>query len=236
VRLPADNAQVRIAPGTRQDLRALAPLHYRAGPPRAIARDRRGRPAILAARDGAGRLAGVLCVCMPPLNARWRSLAWPDDPAPADRREAAARCNALVRRIARVIVAPAHRAQGVARSLVQAYLRHPLTPRTEALASMGPVCPFFEAAGMVAYPLPPSRRDARLLDALFAAGLEPCALLAPGRALEALADHPFLEREARLWANASVATRRHVGAAAHELLALGACRASQRPVAYAHGA
>ncbi len=77
---------ITIGPGTRRDYGELAGLHYRAGPPATIALREDGAPCILAARDGEGRLAGVLVVSMPTLNGSWRRLAWPGAYGGADKR------------------------------------------------------------------------------------------------------------------------------------------------------
>ncbi len=223
-----------ITPGTRADYAALAHLHYRGGPPATIARRDDGTPAILTARDGDGRLAGVLVVSMPTLNGSWRSLAWPGAYTSGDKRRDALEINRTLRCLSRVIVEPRFRGQGVARSLVRAYLDAPLTPRTEAIAAMGHVCPFFASAGMTAYPLPPSARDARLLDALASVGLEPWELLETDGAARTLDAHPWLSREARTWAGGSPGTRRHRDAEPLSLLMLAASHAGQRPIAYAH--
>lgn len=224
----------RIAAGTREDYNALAHLHYRSGPPATIARNPDGTPAILAARDDHDRLAGVLVVSMPTLNGAWRSMAWPGMFDSGDKRRDALAINRLLRCISRVVVEPRFRGQGVARALVQTYLDAPLTPCTEAVAAMGHVCPFFESAGMTAYPLPPSARDARFLDALASVGLEAWELLEPGETARLLAMHSWLGREARIWAGNSQSTRRHRNAEPLQLCMLAASHAAQRPVAYAH--
>lgn len=234
VRHPREAACI-LTPGTRADYDALSHLHYRGGPPATIARGTAGKPAILAARDEDGRLAGVLVVSMPTLNGAWRSLAWPGAYTSGDKRRDALEINRTLRCISRVIVDPRFRGQGIARTLVRAYLDEPLTGRTEAIAAMGHVCPFFASGGMTAYPLPPGARDARLVDALASVGLEPWELLEPKGAARALDTHPWLAREARTWAGGSPGTRRHKDAEPLSLLMLAASHAGQRPIAYAHG-
>jgi len=231
---PLKPETLRVAPGTRRDYDALAHLHYRSGPPATIARDIRARPAVLAARDPDGHLAGVLVASMPTLNGTWRALAWPGVFDSDDKRRNALEINRTLRCLSRVIVDPRFRGQGVARSLVRTYLDQPLTACTEAVAAMGRVCPFFAAAGMTAYPLPPSLRDARFLDALANAGIEAWELLDPDAAERALTGHPWLAREARTWANASQGSRRHKNDDPLALLLLAATSSAQRPTAYAH--
>lgn len=226
---------IEITPGDRRDYGALAHHHYRAGPPATIARRPGGTPAILAARDDAARLAGVLVVGMPMLNGSWRPLAWPGVFDSGDKRRDAHTINRTLRSIARVIVEPRFRGLGVARRLVRAYLDAPLTARTEAIAAMGHICPFFEAAGMTAYELPPSARHARLLDALASLAIEPWELLERDAAARALDRYPWLAREARVWARGAGGTRRFADGPPDRLLTLAASTASQRPIAYAHG-
>jgi len=224
-----------ILPGTRADYDRLAHHHYKAGPPATIARTAAGLPCVLAARDGEGRLAGVLVVSMPTLNSSWRRLAWPGVYDTGDKRRDATEINRSLRCISRVIIDPRFRGLGLARRLVEHYLAEALTPRTEAIAAMGHICPFFASAGMTAYPLPPSRRDARLHDALASVGLETWELLEHDRATCALAKHPWLAREARLWAAGSPSTRRFRHDDPERVLMLAASHASQRPIAYAYG-
>lgn len=223
-----------ITTGSRADLRALAPLHYRSGAPATIARILR-----CVDRDRA-EVVGVLAASLPTLNGRWRELAWPGRYHSEDRRHDAHRLTAEVRCISRVIVAPSHRSMGVAQKLIRAYLESPLTPRTEALSAMGRVSPIFEHAGMTAHTLPIASRHQRLLDAFDAVGIARWRLAQPST-LEPrlhtlpLTDHHFIRTELSLWANASRATRRCTEAPLKVQLAI-ACRSiTARPVAYTHG-
>lgn len=226
---------ITIQPGSCRDFDALATLHYKGGAPATIARRPDGSACILAARDAEARLAGVLVVSMPTLNSASRRMAWPGVYDTGNKRRDAIEVNRSLRCISRVIVEPRFRAVGVARRMVRTYLDEPLTPRTEAVASMGRVCPFFEAAGMTAYDLAPSRRDARLLDALASAAIEPWELLERTAAEASLRRHPWLAREARLWADGSASTRRFIDTPPERLLMFAASRASHTPIAYAHG-
>ncbi|HRQ71742.1 MAG TPA: hypothetical protein PLU35_01805 [Phycisphaerales bacterium] len=229
-----NDANIAIEPGTMRDYDALAVFHYRAGPPATVARGHSGMPAILRARDAeTGSLVGVLVVSMPTLNGSWRELAWPGRYSTADKRRNAARINAELRCISRVVVDPRWRGLGVAGRLVRAYLENPLTLATEALAAMGSLCPFFERAGMTPYTLPPASHDARLLDALWECGVEPWSLLDPPLAQRTLERRPWLERELRAWARGSPTTRRHAAADAPALTRLAAARVSVRITAYA---
>lgn len=220
-----------IRPGTLSDYFALAPWHYRAGRPARVAR-------VLAA-DGPDRaVIGVLVVAFPVLNAPWRALAWPGCYQPHARpriaaplptsipltpatparpeasagllpREAARRLNRDVRCIARVVVDPRWRGVGLGACLVRDYLRRPLTPRTEAVAAMGGVCPLFARAGMTAWPIPPSRESLRLRAGLDDLGVEPWRLCCPW-ALRLRLDAPAFAAVGRLvaaWAAAARSVR-----------------------------
>ncbi len=224
-----------IERGSRADLRALAPLHYRPGAPATIAR-------VLRCIDrSTGETAGVLSVSLSTLNGRWRELAWPGRYTSADRRSDAQRLCAEVRCISRVIVSPAHRSMGVARELIRAYLAEPLTVRTEAVSAMGRISPIFERAGMTAHSLEPAARHRRLMHAFEHVGIARWRLAQPS-VLEprlhtlSISDHCFIRTELSLWANATRATRRFTDAPLSAQLAV-ACRAiSARPVAYTHDA
>lgn len=86
---------------------------------------------------------------------------------------------------------------------------------------------------MTAYRLTPSRRDARLLDALAHRGLEPTDLLDTTRR-SGIAGDPLLSRELRAWARRSRSTRRLVGQPIEALLTPAAYTITHRPIAYAH--
>jgi len=215
--------QPTISPGTAADYTALAPLHYRAGPPATCAR-------VLVAhwRD---HLAGILIVSMPTLNARWRPLLWPGEFDSPDRRENAQRINSQLRCISRVVIDPRFRAMGFATALIRAYLASPLTPRTEAVAAMGAVSGFFIAAGMREVVPPPTLRDRALLSALRKANLPPWRLIDPAfiTALSPTRRDP-LELALRRWANDARSTRAGASAPLPRLIDLAA-RAVASPLA-----
>jgi ABC-type lipoprotein export system ATPase subunit/GNAT superfamily N-acetyltransferase len=221
---------LRFRQGSTADYQALAPIHYLPGRPASIER-------VLTARCQ-GELAAVLTISRPTLNSRHRQLAWPGRFAGRDKRAAAQRVNREIRTISRVIVDPRFQGLGVARRLVARYLADPVTPCTEALAAMGAVSPFFARAGMTAYALPPSRRNARLIDALAHANLAPHDLARPDHSLRrarAASAIPFLDRELRRWAAASGATDRRAKDPIETLWRLAAARLAP-VVAYAHTA
>jgi GNAT superfamily N-acetyltransferase len=227
---------LRISPDAADDFRHLSRFHYRTSRPAAFVH-------ILRAHDADAPLdappIGVLAVSMPTLNGRWRDLAWPGRYAGPDRRCAARRLNRELRCISRVIVDPRRRGCGVATALVRAYLHAPLTPATEAVAAMAACCPFFRRAGMTEYALAPSPRDARLADAIAAAGLagrdpdDPAVrrLLTSGTRRAR-----FIARELRHWADASRATRALLDAPVDQIARVAWSALAAPIVAYAAAA
>lgn len=219
---------LRIERGTRDDYAALAHWHYRAGTPATFARVLRAID-LEATRAASPQLAGVLVVSHPTLNGPWRAQAWPgamerdmtdmtnmtdmtdtpDTPespnTPASR---ARRLNAMVRTISRVIVDPRYRGGGVGSALVRAYLDDPLTPLTEAIASMGALVPLFTSAGMRAMSdTARSAHTAAMARALRSRRIAPWRLMDPREARRWCQQDAALVREARRWAGASRATR-----------------------------
>ena len=215
-----------IEPGTHEDLRALSGYHYLGGPPATIAGIRRAR--------WCGLLAGVLVTSYPTLNARWRRPAWGNAYDTGDKHADAMRLNREVRCISRVIVDPRCRAVGIAVALVQSALRTAPTRRTEAVAAMGRMCPFFASAGMTPWAMPPTPASCRLLDAIGTTGRRVLDLLDPATTARATPD-PFLTRELRTWAR----RQRHGAlrnATDRELPAIAASVLLSQPVAYTHDA
>ncbi|MEM9418951.1 MAG: hypothetical protein AAGA25_07885 [Planctomycetota bacterium] len=173
---PAERLRLRL--GTLHDYAVLAEHHYRARKPATAPRvlvfeDR--RPTVVGrylARLDETRVVAVLVESLPSLSCRMRDWALHDrygghlPPKPR-----AVLLNAEVRCISRVVVDPAWRGLGLAVRLVKRALRSPTTRYTEALAAMGRVNPFFERAGMTAYPRPAHAHDARFVAALARVGL-----------------------------------------------------------------
>lgn len=190
---PADRLRLRL--GTMADYAALSEHHYRAQRPATATRvlvleDPRPSIAERFASPGGDetvlRAAGnhssrqrklpgaVLVESLPSLSCRMRDWALRERyGSHLAARSRAALLNAEVRCISRVVVAPAWRGLGLAVRLVRAALAEPTTPVTEALAAMGKVNPFFERAGMTAYPRPTHAHDARFIAALGRVGLAP---------------------------------------------------------------
>jgi GNAT superfamily N-acetyltransferase len=227
--LVAGAVPIRITRGSPDDYAALAPLHYRAGPPATL-------DLVLVARDTrADQLAGALIVSRPTLNGAWRDVAWPGR-FTSGRPKANALClNAELRCISRVVVDPRYRSLGIARAMVRAYLDRPLTPCTEAVAAMGAACPFFAAAGMHEIETPPAERDKRLLGVLSSAGMEPWRLAMPRAAwarVERGERREDVERALRVWANASRASRKALDGPIEALFAKACAGVASRRVAY----
>ncbi len=228
----ARGPRVRIETGDADDLRPLSPHHYRSGRPAAACRVLRA----VVRGPGGDRVAGVLVVSCPTLNGAWRDLIWPGRYTGTDRARVARRLNREVRRISRVIVDPRDRGRGIAHRLVRAYLDGPLTPATEAVASMGRLSPFGARAGMTAYPMPPRPADDRLADMLDAVGVQPWQLLDPAR-VDRLRGSPLARRELTAWARSvasSIPKPLRGWTDPFDLAPLAAGRLCAPPVAYGH--
>ncbi|USN99696.1 MAG: ATP-binding cassette domain-containing protein [Phycisphaeraceae bacterium] len=226
----ARGPRVRIEAGTTADYKALARFHYRPGRPASPSRVLRA----VVKSGGGERLAGVLVVTHPTLNGSWRESIWPGRYVGTDKARVARRINRELRRISRVVIDPRDRGRGIARRLVRAYLDDPDTPATEAVAAMGRLSPFGEAAGMTTYPLAPRAADDRLDDMLHAAGVEPWELLDPAR-VERVRPDAFVRRELEVWARAvasSIPKPRRGWTDVFDLAPLAAGRLCAPPVAW----
>lgn len=226
---PADRLVLRV--GTMADYAQLAEHHYKANRPATATRvltftdprqtaTSRWRKTFEnnsgnSGNSGGGeqRIVGVLVESLPSLACRMREWAMHERyGGHLSPRGRATLLNAEVRCISRVVVDPTWRGLGLAVRLVRAALAEPTTRVTEALAAMGRVNPFFERAGMTAYPRPPHAHDARLLAAMARFGFR-------GRDL-ALADALWLRMQQlapadRVWLLAELQrwTRQSVGRA-----------------------
>lgn len=135
---------LRIARGSRRDLRALARFHY-VGKPPAVLQD----VVVARYRDPlrGWRVAGVATTSYPTLASRPRSRSLALDPA--EQRRNRRFLNRHVRTVSRVIVHPQFRSLGLASRLVAALVRRSRVRYVEAMARMGLVQPIFEHAGFV---------------------------------------------------------------------------------------
>lgn len=205
------SAALRLRRGTRVDYAALSEHHYRAAKPATATRVlvyEDPRPSVVGRylrRASEPGVVAVLVESLPSLSCRMRDWALHDRHGshlePAER---ALLINAELRCISRVVVDPRWRGLGLAVRLVGEALRTATTRYTEALAAMGKVHPFFEKAGMTAYPRPAHDVDLRLLDALRSVGLsagDVSDLQAAWRHIESLPSprRAWLQRELRGW-------------------------------------
>ncbi|MEA3368340.1 MAG: hypothetical protein U9R68_09540, partial [Planctomycetota bacterium] len=164
------HAHLHVEPGTMADWHAMAPLHYRshhAGAvtdvfrmvyapgrgnlTRACPTQRTGGQAASGTR---ATRVGVIVYARPALSlaARNRATGGRYRTAGLGRTSPARLLNREVRLVSRVVIAPNWRGLGLAARLVAETLPKVGTPYVEALAAMGHVHPFFERAGMTAYP------------------------------------------------------------------------------------
>jgi GNAT superfamily N-acetyltransferase len=190
--LPAESPADRLllGEGSLRDYAALAEHHYRSRKPatatrvlvltdpRPTATDRFTHP-LCQHRDlqeCRGQVVAVLVESLPSLSCRMRDWAMHDRYRHLRPRERAVLLNREIRCISRVVVEPRWRGLGLAVRLVRHALRTATTPFTEAMAAMARVHPFFEKAGMTAYPRPPLPSHARLLAALHRVNIQPIAL------------------------------------------------------------
>lgn len=235
--------ELLLRTGSTRDYLALSEHHYRAARPATITRvlvlehPRRSAAARFVGRDDdQAQTIGVLVESLPALHCRLRDYALGDRYAGLI--AAGSRASALnreIRCISRVVVHPQYRGLGLAVRLVRAALADPRTPITEAIAAMGKVHPFFERAGMTPYQRPPHSFDARLADALRAAGFDPIdlaqldAMLAAIDALPA-ARRRWLHREIARWHQHTRRTRRVAPLRPRDMLRAARARLLCEPV------
>ena len=165
------NWRGRITRGTIRDYDGLSGFHYLSGRPATHKRVYVVRAPGGAVAWGGAELAAVLVVSPPLANVRGRNVATGGRYCGPDRTAAMALLNAEVECISRVVVHPVFRGCGLAVRLVRHAIATRQTPLVEALAATGAVHPFFEKAGMTAYPLGPSRHIDRFISAAEAVGI-----------------------------------------------------------------
>jgi len=177
---PGPDEGLDLIQGTLADYKSLGEHHYRARKPATATRVlvyrcvQNSSADRYLGRKGQTRAVAVLVESLPSLSCRMRNYALHDRYAGwLDVQQRAKLLNQEVRVISRVVVHPCWRGLGLAVRLVRAALAKPTTQYTEALAAMGRVNPFFERAGMTAYPRPPLPTDRRLIEVIEAVGLTP---------------------------------------------------------------
>jgi GNAT superfamily N-acetyltransferase len=196
-------AGIRIQRGAREDWDRLAPLHYRSHHAGAVSDIFRMVHRAAGQRE---TLVGVIVYCRSPLSLAARNRATGGRYRVGRNLAVGRLVNEELRIVSRVVIAPNWRGLGLARRLVAETLPRVGTPYVEALAAMGRVHPFFEQAGMTAYPGAPGPAGSeRLRSALEAVGLGRCARRS-AEALEAAlkslapAARRLAEREIERWA------------------------------------
>ena len=226
-RSPID--RLRIERGTLDVFDAMEHWHYRAGRPATCSRVLRAiDPEDPFSRSDARSIVGVLVVSRPTLNGAWRKLAWQHFFNTTSKKENARRINTHLRCISRVVIDPRWRGIGLARTLVQTYLRDPETQATEAVAAMGYASPFFASAGMTEYRLQLTEPSARLLDACEHYGVSPVRL---PEFIDANHPSAFVCRELVRWAG-----KRKLLHQSHSIMTIARLAAADLcapPVAYA---
>lgn len=224
--LAGEAIELTISQTTLPQVRSLLAHHYRQQPLTCCC-------CVLAARLDRV-LAGCLIVTHASLNGAHRARAWPDWPTNLSKKEHAAFINQHLRRIARVVVHPALRGQGIAKRLVRAYLDAPLTPLTESIAAMGEHAPIFVAAGMRAVAVEPGQQQMAIRAIFEQHAIEPWRLMDERFVRCASADTALVEA-CRAWARRSRVTRALVDQSPAELLRACAWRGSCVKGVYAAG-
>jgi hypothetical protein len=170
---------LKIAPGSMADYKALAEYHYRSakcGPTAAIFALKPHRPLPGLPTN---QPVGVIVYSMPAPALELRNIATGNVFAGFDRRTQLDLVNANIRCISRVIIEPRFRSLGLAARLVRETMPLMNVPIVEALAIMGTVNPFFEKAGMTPYKAKPPVRCAELIEAFSVVGIEEKQLVDP---------------------------------------------------------
>lgn len=187
--------KLRIVPGDATDYEQLAHYHYREGRPSGITAvyALKSRPGWASATRPS--IAGVIVYTMPSPFVELRNVATGNVFAGFDRRTRLALINRHVRCISRVIIEPRFRALGLASKLVRETMPKLDVPIVEAMAVMGMVNPFFERAGMRAYPAQHPQRCARLVEAFSTVGIEEIHLVDPKSVLRRLEKLPANKAE-----------------------------------------
>ena len=191
-------AALRLRDGSPADYAKLAVHHYRAAKPATWRR-------ILVLEDHKQRVAAVLIESLPSLSCRMRDYALDNRYRSVDSwRQRALLLNDEIRCISRVVVHPQWRGTGLAVRLVRHALATATTAYTEALAAMGKVNPFFERAGMTAYPRVPHPYDERLLAAMRRIGLSSSDLTQVAQVVEQVKQlqpnlRAWFDRELKRW-------------------------------------
>jgi len=184
----SNDINLELTAGTLADYNKLKEHHYRADRPATATRvlvlssNRQTTTERFNNEPSQRQPVAALVESLPSLSCTMRNYALNDRYGNwLSPQQSASVLNREVRVISRVVVHPAWRGIGLAVRLVKEALRTPTTRYTEALAAMGRINPFFERAGMTAYPRPPHRFDTRLIEAMQHLGIKPTDLASINR-------------------------------------------------------
>ena len=170
---------LEIVKGNINDYHYLKRFHYRSGslgPNAAIYTIKDSHPV----RQAMSAAIGVIIYTMPAPNLEMRNIATGQIfTGLGDRRLHLQLVNKNIRCISRVIIEPRYRGLGLASWLVYETMPKIGVPIVESLAVMGKVNPFFEKAGMKAYPAKQAARSIKLIAALSMVGVEQEDFLEP---------------------------------------------------------
>ena len=144
-----------------------------------------------------GLPVGVIVYTMPAIGLEARNLAIGSMfDACQNRKERMKMINENIRCISRVIIEPRYRGLGLAARLVRETMPLMNVPIIEAMAVMGQVNPFFEKAGMTAYPAKLSHQCEKMRDVLHTVGITDYQFLRP---LEVQAKLDALDGRLKFW-------------------------------------
>ncbi len=201
--------KLKIEAGDIGDYQELARYHYRQswlGPYSTI---------FAIKSDGLRRqTVGVIVYALPAMAVEMRNVALGEILSNISRRDKLSFINNNIRNISRVVLEPRFRGLGLAARLVRKTLPLVNVPMVEALAVMGHINPFFEKAGMKAYPAKESLRCVQLVEALGMVGITKEILIDPQRVqrkLDALTrqENNFIEQQVKTFLQ-SYGTRRNM--------------------------
>jgi len=177
---------LEIRPAARADYNALAHFHYRGSCPAVYtAIYAMYAPASLnkqpvSSNQKHGLPVGVIVYTMPSIGLEARNIAIGSMFTNCqNRRERMRMINENIRCISRVIIEPRYRGLGLAARLVRETMPLMNIPIIEAMAVMGQFNPFFEKAGMTAYPARLSRQCEKMREALNTVGITDYQFLRP---------------------------------------------------------
>lgn len=178
---------LEIHPATRAEYAALAHFHYRSSCPAVYTAiyamyDFSFSPLKTQNLELETNPVGVIVYTMPAIELAARNSAIGELFANCKNRKARMKMiNENIRCISRVIIDPRYRGLGLAARLVRETMPLMQVPIVEALAAMGRFNPFFEKAGMKAYPAKISRQCQKMRNVLNTVGIRDYEFLRPAQ-------------------------------------------------------